>query len=259
MYQSCGIASLYDLDLRNSMDEFIIDSDLEPSTQLYRYVSLETFFSFIESQQISLTNISLWDDRWEAILSRIPTVNGQGRIAAPSYSFHQFIYGQSWSRIQESDAMWRIYSPTRTGLQIATSVEKFKLVGGTRRWHLGSVTYFETIADLLEKGNAPSDSPFRHALLKRMAFSHEREVRFLTHGDFLARFEPEQSHIGLQVDLTAFIEGVTIDPRADDWYVDAIARYCARAGLSIKPVRSSLYEPDPHLKVGLVRSWVPKN
>ena len=183
-------------------------------------------------------------------------MDDKGELTFPLYSFHENLYGQCWSLVQESDAMWRIYSPGRTGVQIATTVEKFKLIGGIKRSYLGKVMYFQTISDLLEKVKAASHkSPFDDALYKRIAFDHEREVRFLAHGDYLCEFEPEWTHVSLPVDPSMFIEGVTIDPRADDWYVNAITGYCERLGLAVKPVKSSLYESEPHLRLGLARKW----
>jgi DUF2971 family protein len=188
------------------------------------------------------------------ITQKIPMLDDEGKRHFPSYSIHEDIYGQCWSRVKESDAMWRIYSPSKTGVQIATSVEKFKSIEGIEGCYLGNVIYFDAILALLAKMNSREKSPYDFALYKRAAFSHEFEVRLLTHGQSLPT---RQTHINLRFDPSTFIESVTLDPRAEDWYVKTIARYCERAGLAAKPVKSSLYEPDPHLKVGLVRSYVP--
>jgi hypothetical protein len=221
-------------------------------------MSIESFISSLETRQIHLTNVNYWDDKWEVILDKLPEVDDKGKLMVPNYSFYQYIYGQCWTRLPESDAMWRIYSPTRTGIQVATSVQKFNLIGGVDKWCLDDVVYFESVEDLLEKSKKnPRRSALDNALYKRSAFSHEEEVRFLTHGDSLDHFDPKQSHVALPVDVSAFIEGVTIDPRAADWFVDAITRYCERSDLAVRPVKSVLYESDPHLRVGLVRRWVP--
>src|SRR3954464_412921 len=104
-----------------------IDEALTPETPVYRYLPFESFVAFVESGCTVLTNINRWDDPWEAILSKVPTVNAKGEEERPGYSFHEDIFGQSWTRLAESDAMWRIYSPTKTGLQLKTSVRKFEL------------------------------------------------------------------------------------------------------------------------------------
>ena len=126
-----------------------VDTALTPETPVYRYLPFESFVAFVETGRTVLTNINEWDDQWEAILAKVPTVNAKGEREYPGYSFHQDIFGQSWTLLDESDAMWRIYSPTRTGLQLQTSVGKFELTGDVERAHSGKITYFESIPALL--------------------------------------------------------------------------------------------------------------
>jgi hypothetical protein len=97
------------------MDALQIDNDLKPDAKLYRYMKIETFMSFVEEKQIHLTNVNVWDDRWEVILSKYQqwtTTADPIPLSIPSIS----IYSQFWSLVRESDAMWRIYSPSRTGV-----------------------------------------------------------------------------------------------------------------------------------------------
>src|SRR5260221_13947972 len=62
------------------------------------------------------------------------------------------------------------------------------------------------------------------ALVKRAAFQHEREVRYLTNGQFLKnRVSINEPRVTLPLDPAAFIEGVIVDPRAEDWYLEAVA------------------------------------
>lgn len=235
------------------MKRFWVDSDLPPNTPLYRFVTIESFIACVETKQLHLTNANLWEDTWEMITQKAPLVDAQGKRSSSGYSIHEDIYGQCWSRVKESDAMWRIYSPSKTGVQIATSVEKFYSIDSID-CRLGNVIYFDTIPDLLEKTRSRKSMPYDFALYKREAFSHEREVRFLTNGQGLP---VRPTHIVLPFDPSTFIEGVTLDPRAGDWIVDTVSLYCERVGLKVKPVKSKLYEPDPRLKVGLTRSYIP--
>lgn len=47
------------------MEALVVDDDLSPDTKLYRYMKIESFMSFVEAKQIHLTNVNLWDDKWE--------------------------------------------------------------------------------------------------------------------------------------------------------------------------------------------------
>jgi hypothetical protein len=240
--------------------KFEVGTGLAPDTALYRYLSLEAFLGLIESRSLRLANVNDWDDPGEAILGKVPTGGMDGNIETPLYSFHQLIYGSCWSRLRESDAMWRIYSPNRTGVQIASSVEKFGSISGVRRALLAEVMYFNTREELVANASKVTDS-LGEALHKRTAFRHEEEVRFLTHSDFIEgpRIGPRPFRVALAIEPRTFIEGIVLDPRAAAWYVDDLTNYCRRAGLAVEPVKSSLYESDPQLKIGLERRWVPKS
>ncbi len=236
------------------MCEFKIESTLRANTKLYRYMSIESFMAFVETNRINLSNINIWDYKWEAILSKLPTVDDKGVRVERLYSFHQDIYGLCWSLAKESDAMWRIYSPNKTGLQISTSVRKFELIGDVKRWYLGKVKYFKTMKEAFEKIKS-FQSPFGNALLKRYAFVHEKEVRFLTHNSVVNPSFQKASYIGLPVNSNLFIESIIVDPRADNWYVEVLRKYCQRIGLNSEPIKSKLYEIDPEYKIGWVKSY----
>lgn len=164
------------------MTNIEIDPALQGDTKLYRYISLETFLAFVETKRTHLTKVTTWDDPWEAILSKIPVVDDRGKTLKPSYSFHEGVFGQCWSLLHESDAMWRIYSTSATGLVIATTVKKFELLQGAERLYVGRVVYFADAPDLIAKARIDR-SMFEPFCLKRSAYAHEQEVRVLTHAD----------------------------------------------------------------------------
>ena len=238
------------------MRQFTIDRKLTPDTKLYRYISLESFLGLVESRHTHLTNINEWDDKWEAILSKVPSVDDDGSQHFPLYSYHERIFGQCWSLLAESDALWRIYSPNNTGLVISTTAIRFELIQGVERLYVGSVIYFSDLLDLIEKSKQCNNS-FGNACLKRAAFQHEEEVRCLTHSDFIPECDPAAKHVTLKLDPFQFIDGITIDPRASNWFVDTVIQYCRRAGFRFEPVKSDLYAPDPHLTVPIATRWVP--
>lgn len=108
-------------------------------TKLYRYISLETFLAFVETKRTHLTKVTEWDDLWEAIFSRIPAIDVDGKALKPSSSFHEGLFGQCWNLPQESDAMWRISSASQTCLIISTTLDKFELLQGAERLYKGLV------------------------------------------------------------------------------------------------------------------------
>lgn len=125
------------------MTSLMFHPSLGKDTNLYRYVSFESFVAFVETRRTCLRKITEWEDPWEAILSTIPVVDDDNLQQVPSYSFHQDTFGQSWSLLAESDAMWRIYSPAKNGLIISAQVKRFELIEGADRLYVGPVHYFE--------------------------------------------------------------------------------------------------------------------
>ncbi len=61
----------------------------------------------------------------------------------------------------------------------------------------------------------------------------------------------------LAVNPFDFIKSIKIDPRASDWFVDTVQRYCGRVGFTIVPQKSSLYEPESYKSLPLVTQYVP--
>lgn len=238
------------------MTQLEIHPSLERDRTLYRYISLETFLAFVELKRTHLTKVATWDDPWEAILSKIPVVDDDGNPLKRIYSFHEGVFGQCWSLRQESDAMWRIYSRSNSGLVIATTVAKFALLEGAERLYVGPVVYFEDPPDLVAKAGTDR-SIFGRYCFKRTAYEHEHEVRILTHADLVPGCDAKANQLNLAVDPTAFVDQIIIDPRSSSWFVEAMKEYCQRSGFSIEPVQSDLYAPDPHLTSGLTTRYVP--
>lgn len=233
-----------------------IDTSLGNDTPIYRFISLEGFLSFVENRQTYVTRIATWEDKWEAILERVPTIDDTGTEIQAISVFYSDLFGQSWTLLSESDALWKIYSPNRTGIAISSTIEKFNLIQELNNCYVGKVIYFEGNRDLIEKAKL-SQSEFHTACLKRAVFKHEKEVRLVTHINHLpVDYTFRDMYVYLKLDPIVFIDSITIDPRADDWLVDMVISYCKRTGFNIIPKKSSLYEQDPHLTIGVKKRWV---
>lgn len=97
-----------------------------------------------------------------------------------------FVYGQSWSSISESDAMWRIYSYNKHSIQIKTTDTRLRNVLSEIddiNYDIKSIKYdVKPQDDLLHmqvkqlKDSLSIYEPFLH---KRKAFRHEAEKRVL--------------------------------------------------------------------------------
>lgn len=212
--------------------------ELKDDMKLYRYLSLSQFLEFMEKRKVYLTNINYWEDTWEAPTGKID-IRDRDSIEKKE------LIGQSWSMEDVSDALWRIYSKEKEGIMIQTTVRKFGLIKGIKIAMLGPVIYYEDLEEILNKIENPMDYDGISELgfYKRKAFEHEKEVRLITLNDseYVDGLCQDSGHFLFELDPIEFIEGIIIDPRSEEWYVDTIKYYCKRAGLLISPLKSDLY------------------
>jgi hypothetical protein len=154
--------------------------------------------------------------------------------------------------------MWRIYSLQKEGVVIQTSVKQFSSLKGIKLAALGIVSYCEDVKQAVDKAEKEKTyERFSEAFVKRKAFEHEREVRLVTAADSQClALKPPSGCLWFNIDCdpTCFIEGIKIDPRADDHYVNDLQNYCKRSGLVCRPTKSTLYG-DLYEHTGLVTTY----
>jgi hypothetical protein len=235
--------------------------DLSKDTLLYRYMSLSQLVALVETGTAYLTRIVEWDDTWEAPLLTLPTQLAGEAVKMPLWTAREILCGQCWSLARESDALWRIYSTSCEGVRIGTTVDQITDVADIEHGLLAPVLYFDDLAAAGADLRSRRDylQPFANALLKRRAFEHEREVRLVTLDDeqCVAPGPRGRKRIYYAVNPASFLKSITVDPRSADWYLEAVQTYCFRAGLSIVPKRSSLYQTTAHQATGLVTLITP--
>ena len=152
----------------------------------------------------------------------------------------RFVFLSCWHQnVDESAAMWDLYSQVPEGVAIRTSVgamrRAFIAHPNDEPIYLGRVRYLD-----YEHESFGSFSPVVQAFAKRKSFAHEREVRAAvinpTHVD--AR---TTTGFDLPVDIGELIESLHVSPRAAPWVRDLVERLARREGVNAPVVQSSLY------------------
>src|SRR5665213_451263 len=93
---------------------------------IYRIYRLDRFEQLLKTNTDVLVNPSRWADPFENFfLSRTAVQDISGSIRLENLASDW--YGQCWSFYEETDAMWRIYSPTtqrieHTGVTVKSSI-----------------------------------------------------------------------------------------------------------------------------------------
>lgn len=175
--------------------------------ELYRIISFENFITICLLKKERFVNpITCWEDTFEGFyLHKLDSENGNKEIIDYLYNslFNQdpyvtinnlaklqrarfSCYGQSWSKEPDSDALWRIYSYNKKGIQMISDRNRIlDLINSNHIdgliCRIGKVDYGldftsnNSINKVLYKGSK-TDEPFFH---KRAAFEHEKEVRVM--------------------------------------------------------------------------------
>lgn len=85
-------------------------------TPVYRFTTVDRILQLIVQRRNSLISPRKWDDPFENMLSKIKFIKQNGETHF--YSLRNRVYGQCWTNCAESDAFWRIYTPSKDGVRI---------------------------------------------------------------------------------------------------------------------------------------------
>lgn len=230
---------------------------------IYQIIPVKYLIKTILNQKLRFNNIlHSWEDPYELFLLK-------QNIEVEGWSKNEFIsrlkdnyYGQCWSLIKDSDAMWRIYSQDKESVRIKTSVIKMiNVLDQTRgmMWyapHFGVVDYKNNIQlvnwmnDALEGGSGKLLQAFTDSLfVKRTEFAHENEVRFIIskpiEENTVSYSNVFKSHINLEIDPFNFIEEIALDPRLSEEDFRDRKTLLSSITKDIPIVQSDLYQFQP--------------
>lgn len=220
-------------------NEHFINLDGEFDQPIYRIFNLDRVEEILRDKTLVLVKPELWEDPFENFLSKVPvTLARSGGTCTVGELFKNF-FGQCWTQEQESDAMWRIYSPKSLGGRMRTTPRRLieAIYCDANPFHdnayfIGKVQYFEEpqIVTFFQDPDFTRQVTMglgwgqAHALLlKRTAFAHEKEVRLLFND---LHEGPRGLGVGRTCAFTiapnALFDEITLDPRLDmnvanDW------------------------------------------
>ncbi|MBQ7514137.1 MAG: hypothetical protein IJS95_07080 [Prevotella sp.] len=90
-------------------DEWSYYRNIEPDDVIYKVIPLKYIIDMYRHHHILIQNVQKWEDVYENYFLKQNLYVGDTKV--DSVDVQQCFYGMSWSRLPESDAMWRIYSP----------------------------------------------------------------------------------------------------------------------------------------------------
>lgn len=264
-----------------------------PVNSIYRFMSFESFVDMIQRNALTFVYHELWEDPYEGFLFKaIKDARGKEQILTilkkltPEYvmlnfgvllKFGRTIYGQSWTKCPESDALWRIYSNGQKSIRIEVSIKDISRLEGVKSHDIKYSKSFSLESQL--KKIFKKNKTYLHNILltKRTAFKHEQEVRLLTDIDLdylpndQTTFPPEALKVFLESGeitkeqfetginsinrkkilpdekyiffdhIDNFINSVMLHPLAPKWFDETLIRFCEDKGLKFLG-KSKLYQ-----------------
>lgn len=235
---------------------FHVHANLDVDKPIYRCIKLGHLLD-LHNRHFYFHSVIKWDDTWE-----IPSRYFQPSNA--SYDSTQlqmtnlnssYLYGTCWTDSIDSDALWRIYSgDNKDGVCIKTTLRKLfssididpynsQFLDG----FVGPVIYKKDFIANNELSIFSEETNYypRYmvpAFLKRYAFEHEHEIRFLVFAPFFNRVASGNG-IYLPLKDTNFIDELILDPRLSDKDYNSFKRKLSLFNCSI--TKSQLYSvPD---------------
>ena len=231
---------------------------------VYKYIPFKYLKAMLQSRTLRINKVSTWEDPYENFFlkSDFNTFSPfyKQYISFDTQNLIDRTYGQSWTFLEESDAMWRIYSNVKDldfiAIRLKIKVNNlFNIVYTNNNCMLttsiGKIDYKtdEEIKQWLDRKDNAGITPNFHKyvedclFIKREPFSHEKEVRIIicngtsgTAKDFL-EFDIK--------DLSIFEEFV-IEPRLEQDCVELITHRIEKLGIDRSKIRKSkLYDFQP--------------
>ncbi len=229
---------------------YIHISPKEANKPIFRVMPIHRLLEIFNSGYLTLVHPKKWDDPFENLLLRgyIPEVVKRNPMLK---IFKHDVFAQCWTFNSETDAMWRIYSPTKQGVKVKTTIPKLinSLSDETKPiWkdgcYIGKVKYLsdtKIVSKLTAIDSASKKDAAISLLYKRKEFKHEKEVRAI----FTMGGGQSQS---FRIDPQELFDEIIFDPRMDENIYKAFALYLKEAGYTKKIDKSTMYQLPIDLK-----------
>jgi len=250
--------------LLNGLDEY------PRETPIYRVYRLRHLMEVLRSGRNVLVKPGMWDDPFEnVVFQKTSFMLGNERVEASAYVRERF-YGQCWTlNREETDALWRIYSPTRDGVRVKSTIGRvFNGLYRDSDWRarasyfIGKVVYRKEheIVAFLKRGISAAvfgDTRWTAStlLVKRQEFSHENEVRLL-YIDYGIRRAQRNSTYSYRIDTNKTFTEMLCDPRMTSANFQRSLARVKSLGCDGRVAQSRLYQ-IPAITVRVKKRWDP--
>ncbi len=211
------------------------------------YKELEAVYEQLEERQEKIKAQGFSSAKGEVNLNQLRKNLNYGSTFLKN-SYNKIVKGinvNCWHNNQsESEAMWKLYSENGKSIAVKTSVgamaKSIESIEQDLLVQIGAVKYL----DFFDLNISPKDcvvdgqlSP----LLKRIAFSHENEVRLFivpkVNAKNIDKFEPQENFV--KINIEKLIEKIYISPFAGEPFISSTFTICKKYGIASELVHES--------------------
>ena len=236
-------------------DSLRIESPLlQRSLTIHKYIPLRFLLVLLREQMLIFRQVSSWEDPYENFFLKQHFVQpGHSDPYVSVENLTKGLYGMSWTSQEETDSLWRIYSPDKMSVRISSTVEnlvetvcseddkwdvwvnavQYKSYEEITEW-LGQIKTIKEREQFMEKMN---ESFF----IKRKAFEAEKEYRLVV--NYAEKISPT---VCFHCEPQKLITDILVDPRVNVYEFEAVKASLLFFGVKEERIRKSeLYSFQP--------------
>ena len=239
-------------------DRCVLNLDgVKLDTPVYRVYPIDRLIQLLTDKKNTLVKPAMWDDPFENLVFQQTATMSTGETVSFD-GIREKYYGQCWTLNQdESDALWRIYSPDKKGVRVKTTLRKLwdSFYNTNYKWAMisffvGKINYeteqeikifFEAPENLDMIFDTSGTGSVQTLLIKRMEFQHENEIRLIYAGhsdtDNLA-----QRIYQYDIDPNDLLDELLFDPRFDNTTNPTMTALLRALGYAKTIDKSKLYQ-----------------
>lgn len=223
-----------------------IANDVSDDTVIYKYIPAGYLLNILATHKFGLKRARSWKDQYEVFPLRNSTKHPENESTIDS------IYASCWTTLEESDAMWGVYSNGtgfNSAIKVKSTVGKIRQIIKADKEKSREIDLIKRV-DYMSKETMMAElriaeqngNPFHLTLMdslykKRVQFDHENEVRWVLYND---------GDIGeilfIDIDPTDFFVSMELQPDLKPEDVKSIKDVIASLGYPIDFItQSDLY------------------
>lgn len=92
---------------------------------IYHYIKIEYLYNLLQKKRFILRRVDTWMDKYECPLDALRFLIDED-TGIESMDYRKCFYGASFTKDEESDAMWRLYSPYMNSVRLEIDVNELK-------------------------------------------------------------------------------------------------------------------------------------